>query len=105
MITPYHWKGRNGRGELITGAIEASSETAAADQLRAGGVTPVSISAATRATHALGNWGALRGNTVTLEDTLVLDKKRFMLEHHGLYNNKQFDKLDDKGIVTAITCG
>jgi DNA-directed RNA polymerase subunit beta' len=37
--------------------------------------------------------------SLPLEDTLVLDKKRFMLEHHGLYNNKQFDKLDDKGII------
>ena len=37
--------------------------------------------------------------SVPIDDATVLDKKRFMLEHHGLYSKGQFDKLDDKGII------
>ena len=37
--------------------------------------------------------------SVPVDDATVLDKKKFMLEHHGLYSRAQFDKLDDKGVI------
>jgi DNA-directed RNA polymerase subunit beta' len=37
--------------------------------------------------------------SMPLDDAVVLDKKKFLLEHHGLYNKEQISKLDDRGII------
>ena len=37
--------------------------------------------------------------SMPVDDATVLDKKRFTLEHHGLYSREQIDKLDDRGII------
>jgi MSHA biogenesis protein MshG len=60
----FSWRGRNGRGELISGTLDGADDAAVADQLLAGGVTPVLISAAGGAAASAprnGVWQALGG--------------------------------------------
>jgi len=82
----YTWKGRNRRGELITGLIHAATESAAAEQLMAGGVTPVAIEANADAlsTTAPDWWQALHSRAVDLQDTLVLSRQMFTLQRAGV---------------------
>ena len=42
-MSNFAFKGRNGRGELVEGIVDAASSDAVAAQLMAGGVVPVSI--------------------------------------------------------------
>ena len=82
----FNWKGRNARGELITGTLNAGSEAAVADQLLAGGVTPVTI-APNGDVAALARpawWQALRSHPITAEDTLVLARQLYSLLRAGV---------------------
>ena len=42
-MATYEWRGRNARGELIQGKMDAQTEYSVADQLMDMGVTPVHI--------------------------------------------------------------
>ena len=66
-MASYAWRGRNARGELISGQVEAADDNAVADQLLAGGVTPVQIQAVSArnvlagvGSSQAGLWQALR---------------------------------------------
>jgi MSHA biogenesis protein MshG len=82
----FTWKGRNVRGELITGTLNAASEAAVADQLLAGGVTPVTIApnADVAALARASWWQALRSHPITPEDTLVLARQLYSLLRAGV---------------------
>lgn len=84
----YHWRGRNARGEPVTGQTEADSEGAVADQLLAGGLTPVEIRPAAVATPSLqtgpGLGAALFAPRVTDEDVLVLTRQLYTLQKAGV---------------------
>ena len=82
----FTWKGRNVRGELITGTLNAGSEAAVADQLLAGGVTPVTIApnADVAALARPSWWQALRSHPITAEDTLVLARQLYSLLRAGV---------------------
>ena len=88
-MTAYAWRGRNPRGELVTGLSEADSESELADQLMAGGVTPVAF---TRQQDAPGGgadagpplWQALMEGKVTGEDTLILTRQLYTLQKAGV---------------------
>jgi MSHA biogenesis protein MshG len=57
VATTFAWRGRNARGELVQGQLDALGENAVADQLVAMGVSPVHIAAATVTAEATGdNW-------------------------------------------------
>ena len=45
-MATYAWRGRNGRGELVEGQLDAMGEGAVADQLMSMGVAPGHISVA-----------------------------------------------------------
>lgn len=51
----FAYRGRNGAGEIVQGSMEGASAGAVADQLVAGGVTPVEIKAAGAAAEKPGN--------------------------------------------------
>lgn len=81
------WRGRNGRGELITGTLDAGDAAAVADQLLAGGVTPVQIEPTTaRASDpaAAGTWQLLRQRPVDTEDLLLLSRQMATLHKAGV---------------------
>jgi len=82
----FAFKGRNGRGELVEGLVEAADSDAVAAQLMAGGVVPVSIEAATEpAGPAAGDWlQALLAQPVKAEDTLVLTRQLYTLHKAGV---------------------
>jgi MSHA biogenesis protein MshG len=82
----YTWRGRNARGELITGSTDAESENAVADQLLAGGVTPVQVAVAGASASAPSQSGlqALLNEKVSDEDTLVLSRQLYTLQKAGV---------------------
>ena len=83
----FAFKGRNGRGELVEGIVDAANSDAVAAQLMAGGVVPVSIEATTEAVSVAGgsNWlEALLAKPVTAEDTLVLTRQLYTLQKAGV---------------------
>ncbi|MBK7613796.1 MAG: type II secretion system F family protein [Vitreoscilla sp.] len=82
----YTWRGRNARGELITGSTDAENENAVADQLLAGGVTPVHVGLAGASASAPSQSGlqALLNEKVSAEDTLVLSRQLYTLQKAGV---------------------
>ena len=85
-MSSFAWKGRNARGELVEGVIDADDDAAVADQLLATGVSPVSIAARAQATGATtGNaWQALRAAPVTTEDVLLFSRQMYTLQRAGV---------------------
>ncbi len=86
-MSNFAFKGRNGRGELVEGVVDAASSDAVAAQLIAGGVVPVSIEATTEAVSTAGSGGwlqALLARPVTMDDTLVLTRQFYTLQKAGV---------------------
>jgi MSHA biogenesis protein MshG len=85
----YAWRGRNARGELVTGSTEAESDNALADQLLLGGVTPIEVKPvvvrnAGEAAVATSPLQALFNPKVSGEDTLVLSRQLYTLQKAGV---------------------
>lgn len=101
----FNWKGRNVRGELITGTLNAGSEAAVADQLLAGGVTPVVIApdADLVALARPSWWQALRGRPITPEDTLVLARQLHSLLRAGVPLLRALAGLQASSIKPALS--
>ncbi|KQV46249.1 MSHA biogenesis protein MshG [Pelomonas sp. Root1217] len=86
-MSNFSFKGRNGRGELVEGIVDAINSDAVAAQLMAGGVVPVSIEATTEAVSVAGggNWlEALLAKPITQEDALVLTRQMYTLQKAGV---------------------
>ena len=85
-MASYAWKGRDPRGDLVQGFIDAASADAVADQLMAIGVSPVSItpkSAAATLTQGSA-WEALRTPPVNDHDLLLLSRQLYTLQRAGV---------------------
>ena len=82
----FAWRGRNHLGELITGVIDADGENAVADQLLAGGVTPVQISVtgASLSAPTQNWWAALRAAPVSTEEVLIFSRQMYTLQRAGV---------------------
>jgi MSHA biogenesis protein MshG len=83
----FAFKGRNGRGELVEGIVDAASSDAVAAQLMSGGVVPVSIEPTTEAVSVAGggSWlQALLAKPITMEDALVLTRQMYTLQKAGV---------------------
>ena len=100
----FNWKGRNVRGELITGTLNAGSEAAVADQLLAGGVTPVTIApnADIAALARPSWWQALHSHPITPEDTLVLARQLYSLLRAGVPLLRALAGLQASAIKPAL---
>lgn len=86
-MSNFAFKGRNGRGELVEGIVDATSSDAVAAQLMAGGVVPISIEATAEAVSVAGgsNWlEALLAKPITQEDALVLTRQLYTLQKAGV---------------------
>jgi MSHA biogenesis protein MshG len=86
-MSNFAFKGRNGRGELVEGIVDAVTSDAVAAQLMAGGVVPVSIEPTLDAVSVVdgGGWlQALLAKPVTQEDALVLTRQFYTLQKAGV---------------------
>ncbi|RZL40355.1 MAG: type II secretion system F family protein [Rubrivivax sp.] len=86
-MSNFAFRGRNGRGELVEGIVDAPTSDAVATQLMASGVVPVSIEPTQEAIGAAGdgNWlQALLARPVTQEDALVLTRQFYTLQKAGV---------------------
>jgi MSHA biogenesis protein MshG len=85
-MASYAWRGRDPRGDLVQGVIDAASDNAVADQLLAIGVSPVSIAlkAGSLAASPSGIWEALRASPITDEDLLLLSRQLYTLQKAGV---------------------
>ncbi len=82
----FAWRGRNQRGEVIGGVIDAENDLAVADQLLASGVTPVQIDArsASLSAPSQGWWQALTTPPVLMEDVLLFSRQMYTLQRAGV---------------------
>ncbi|MBC7705612.1 MAG: type II secretion system F family protein, partial [Rhodoferax sp.] len=85
-MATFAWRGRNARGELVQGQLDAVGEGAAADQLIAMGVAPVHIAVSSQAvSQATGNWWyRLNRQAITVEDILVFSRQMYTLNKAGV---------------------
>jgi MSHA biogenesis protein MshG len=87
-MSTWAWRGRNRRGEKISGVIEADSPAAVADQLLAGGVTPVQIdpgnTPGTSPATARSVWQVLGSSPVNGEDVLLFARQMYTLQKAGV---------------------
>jgi MSHA biogenesis protein MshG len=85
----FAYKGRNARGELMQGVLEAADSGAVADQLFGTGVTPVEIVATRRGVAGAGGglgetWRRLREKSVTSMDVQLFSRQMHTLLKSGV---------------------
>ncbi len=83
----YHWRGRNSRGEAVSGQIDAGSDQQVADQLVAIGVSPVSITEAAakaKASTGPGLWERLNNRPPNDEDVMLFARQMYTLNKAGI---------------------
>jgi len=85
-MTTFAWKGRNPRGEMVQGMLEADNDGAVANQLLAVGVTPLAIDARApgAAPGTAGAWEMLRAAPVNDEDLLLFSRQMYTLQRAGV---------------------
>lgn len=85
-MATFAWRGRNARGELVQGQLEAIGENAVADQLVSLGVAPVHIAAAEPVAEADGSdwWARLNRKAIKIEDILVFSRQMYTLNKAGV---------------------
>ena len=103
-MASFAWRGRNGRGELVQGQLEAAGESAVADQLVAMGVAPVHIAApAELAAQAQDNWWVrLNRKAITVEDILVFSRQMYTLNKAGVPILRAFGGLQASAVKPAM---
>jgi MSHA biogenesis protein MshG len=85
-MATYTWRGRNNRGEVATGELEALTEGGVADQLLAIGIAPVHIALAeaTKAEQGEGLLARLNRKPVVIDDILVFSRQMYTLNKAGV---------------------
>jgi MSHA biogenesis protein MshG len=81
----FAYKGRNARGELMQGVLEAADSGAVADQLFNTGVTPIEIAVTTRGIAGEENWWVkLLEKKVTSMDVQLFSRQMYTLLKSGV---------------------
>jgi len=83
----FAYKGRNARGELMQGVLEAADSGAVADQLFGTGVTPVEITVTKKVANATGTatwWDRLSEKKVTSMDVQLFSRQLYTLLKAGV---------------------
>ena len=82
----FAYKGRNARGELVSGIIENSDSGAVADQLLNSGVSPIEINASAPPTAGAGDgwWARLTAEKITDDDLLLFSRQMYALLKAGV---------------------
>jgi MSHA biogenesis protein MshG len=107
-MATYTWRGRNARGELVQGQIEAMTENAVADQLLAIRVAPVYIAAVPEvaAKTSEGWWQVLNRRSISIEDVLIFSRQMYTLNKAGIPILRAFSGLqassDNPALVEVL---
>jgi MSHA biogenesis protein MshG len=81
----FEYKGRNARGELVTGGLEGDDSGAVADQLLNTGITPVEIRASTASMNiAASSLFARFSERVAITDTMLFSRQMYTLLKAGV---------------------
>jgi MSHA biogenesis protein MshG len=85
-MATYAWRGRNARGELVQGQLDAMTENGVADQLISMGVAPVHIAVSAQVIAAEEDswWSRLSRKPVVIEDVLVFSRQMYTLNKAGV---------------------
>lgn len=100
----YSWKGRNNRGEAVSGQLEAMTEGGVADQLLSIGVAPVTIVLAEAPTAAAGEGLLARLNRqpVVEEDLMIFSRQMYTLNKAGVPILRAFAGLQASATKPAM---
>ena len=91
----FDWRGRNSRGEEVSGQLEAVAEGGVADQLRAIGVAPVSIVVAPpKSAPSEDILARLTRKPVNNEDLMVFSRQMYTLNKAGVPILRAFSGLE-----------
>lgn len=82
-MTEFDYRGRDAAGELVTGALEANSERAAADTLIRRGVTPLAIQPRREEQSKRSGWRVF-DEKITLDDLIVFTRQMYSLTKAGI---------------------
>lgn len=81
----FQYKGRTGRGEAVTGTLEAESPEALASRLITNGITPVDIAPAKATGESVGHlWRRLGGGRPRLTDLIMFSRQMYTITKAGL---------------------
>lgn len=81
----FDWRGRNSRGELVTGHVEAATTDAVATQLMNLGITPIAIEEAEPVRDTMARWRrSLGGNRPSLDDLILFSRQMYTLTKAGV---------------------
>ncbi|OIN90657.1 MAG: MSHA biogenesis protein MshG [Comamonadaceae bacterium CG1_02_60_18] len=101
----YAWKGRNSRGEMVQGQLEAFTENGVADQLIAMGVAPVHIAAVLvqEKKAAQDTWlQRLQRVPVAVEDVMIFTRQMYSLNKAGVPILRAFAGLESSSTKPAV---
>jgi MSHA biogenesis protein MshG len=100
----YAWRGRNSRGESVSGQLDAMTESGVADQLMAIGVAPVHIGLARPPSAAAGDsWlERLSRKPVVVEDILIFSRQMYTLNKAGVPILRAFAGLEASSSKPAM---
>jgi MSHA biogenesis protein MshG len=100
----FAYRGRNARGELVTGTVEAGDQGAVADQLLSTGVTPVDISTSTARVEERGpgRLERLMAPRVTLVDTMLFSRQMYTLLKAGVPIMRALGGLQESAINPTL---
>lgn len=91
----YEWRGRNNRGEEVSGRLEAMTDGGVADQLKAIGVVPVYIGAAKLEAAKSEDWlEKLTRRPVDPEDLMIFSRQMYTLNKAGVPILRAFSGLE-----------
>ena len=85
-MAAFTWKGRDPRGDVVQGVLDADNADGVADQLIAIGVSPLTITpkSASLAVAQADAWDLLRRSPVNDEDLLLLSRQMYTLQKAGV---------------------
>ena len=100
----YTWRGRNSRGESVTGELEAMTESGVADQLLATGIAPVHIAEAkvTKAEQGEGLLARLNRKPVVVDDLMIFSRQMYTLNKAGVPILRAFAGLQASATKPAM---
>ena len=103
-MATYAWRGRNNRGEAVTGEIEAMTEGGVADQLLAIGIAPVHIalSESVKGPAAEGLLERLNRKPVVIDDILIFSRQMYTLNKAGVPILRAFAGLQASATKPAM---
>lgn len=103
-MATYAWRGRNNRGEAVSGELEAATEGGVADQLLAIGVAPVQITLAANAQAPVseGLLARLNRKPVVIDDILIFSRQMYTLNKAGVPILRAFGGLQASATKPAM---